>query len=55
MAIAFSIPRSTSYVSTSRTQLFGIVSAKAPKASGSESNACTQLWAWVPRTGMPKR
>jgi hypothetical protein len=42
-------------VSTRKTALFGMAAAQAAKASGSDSNDITQLWAWVPRTGMPKR
>jgi len=42
-------------VSTRKMQLFGCARAQASKASTSVSNAITQLWAWVPRTGRPKR
>jgi hypothetical protein len=42
-----------SYVSTRNTQLFGIASAYPSNASSSSSKLITQLWAWVPRTGMP--
>ncbi len=35
--------------------MFGCARAQASKASSSVSKAITQLWAWVPRTGRPKR
>ena len=41
-------------VSTKKTAFPGCEAANASKASVSEANAITQLWAWVPRTGISK-
>ena len=52
-SMAFFTPSSVSYVSTRKTQLFGIAFAYERNDSSSSSKDITQLWACVPLTGIP--